>query len=78
MTTKYMVFAALLLAALFLGTHHAFAQTASSDICILGICIGGGRGHPAPAPLLAAGIPAFVAVGGGVVMSRLYRKIRKR
>jgi hypothetical protein len=28
----------------------------------------------APAPLFAAGIPAFAALGGGVLVSRLFRK----
>ena len=29
---------------------------------------------PAPAPLLAAGIPAFLAVGAGALISRLRRR----
>ena len=32
---------------------------------------------PAPAPLLAAGIPAFAALGGGAAILRLRRKFRK-
>ncbi len=32
--------------------------------------------HPAPAPLLAAGIPAFAAVGGGAGIMRLLRRVR--
>jgi hypothetical protein len=76
--TKHMALAGAILAVMFLGTHQAFAQTVSNEICFLGIfCIGGG-GHPAPAPLLAAGVPAFTAVGGGVLVSRLYRKLRRR
>lgn len=77
--TKRVAVAALVMALVCLGTHDAFAQAASSSICIFGICIGGGGGtHPAPAPLLAAGIPAFTAVGGGLVVSRLYRRLRGR
>ena len=37
----------------------------------------GGGGNPAPAPLLAAGIPAFVALGGGVAARRLVQKFRR-
>jgi hypothetical protein len=33
--------------------------------------------HPAPAPLLAAGIPAFVALGGGLTARKLWRKFRR-
>lgn len=77
--TKRVVLAALVLAVMFLGAHQAFAQTVSNDICFFGIfCIGGGGSHPAPAPLLAAGIPAFAAAGGGVAVSRLCRKLRRR
>jgi hypothetical protein len=32
----------------------------------------------APAPLLAAGIPAFLALGGGVLATELIRKFRNR
>jgi hypothetical protein len=67
------------LAALVVGAHAAFAD-GGGEICIpfLG-CFGGsgGGGHPAPAPLLAAGIPAFTALGGGVLVSRLVRRFRK-
>jgi hypothetical protein len=35
-------------------------------------------GHPAPAPLLAAGIPAFAALGGGALVARLRRRWRER
>jgi len=36
-----------------------------------------GRKHPpAPAPLLAAGVPAFAALGGGALASRLLRRRR--
>jgi hypothetical protein len=34
----------------------------------------GGNSHPAPAPLLAAGIPAFVAVGGAAAVRRFLRR----
>lgn len=35
-------------------------------------------GHPAPAPLLAAGAPAFAALGGGAVISGWLRRLRDR
>ena len=35
------------------------------------------RHHRAPAPLLAAGLPAFVAVGGGASVLRLLRRKKK-
>jgi hypothetical protein len=34
--------------------------------------------HAAPAPLLAAGIPAFAALGGGALAYRLWRKLGRR
>lgn len=33
--------------------------------------------QPAPAPLLGAGIPAFFALGGGVLITRLRARRRK-
>lgn len=33
--------------------------------------------QPAPAPLLGAGIPAFFALGGGVLIARLRARRRK-
>jgi hypothetical protein len=33
---------------------------------------------PAPAPLLAAGIPAFAALGGGAAVTTLLRRFRRR
>ena len=45
--------------ALSVGVGQAFAAVSS---------------HAAPAPLLAAGIPAFVALGGGTLVSRLLRR----
>ena len=35
------------------------------------------RDHPAPAPLLAAGIPAFALLGGGVAVRSLLRRFRR-
>jgi hypothetical protein len=32
----------------------------------------------APAPLLAAGIPAFLALGGGALATKLIRRFRNR
>ena len=37
----------------------------------------GGSPSPAPAPLLAAGIPAFVALGGSAAVLRLRRRFRR-
>jgi hypothetical protein len=34
--------------------------------------------HPAPAPLLGAGIPAFFALGGGALIARLKARRNKR
>jgi hypothetical protein len=34
----------------------------------------GGNSHPAPAPLLAAGIPAFAALGGAAAVGRFMRR----
>lgn len=54
------------------------AQAAhAGETCILWFCwptSPGGGGSPAPAPLLAAGIPAFTALGGGVLVSKLLRR----
>ena len=65
------------LAVALVSAHAAFA----GEICIPFFgCInfggggGGGGNNPAPAPLLAAGIPAFFALGGGVLVSKLFRK----
>jgi hypothetical protein len=33
---------------------------------------------PAPAPLLAAGFPAFAALGGGALVARLVRRVKRR
>jgi hypothetical protein len=62
------------------AAHAAFA----GEVCfpVLG-CFdigggGGGGGNPAPAPFLAAGIPAFTALGGGVLISKLFRKRKPR
>ncbi len=41
--------------------------------------IGGGRDHRgAPAPLLAAGVPAFAAIGAAAALRRLIRGRRQR
>ena len=34
--------------------------------------------HPAPAPLLGAGLPAFFALGGGVLIARFRARRTKR
>lgn len=44
-------------------------------------CIGGGNGgggvHPAPAPLLGAGIPSAIAIGGTLLGARFWRRKKK-
>jgi hypothetical protein len=37
-----------------------------------------GCSHPSPAPLFAAGIPAFLALGGGIAVQRLWRRFGRR
>jgi hypothetical protein len=37
-----------------------------------------GNGHnPAPAPLFAAGLPAFALIGGGLTIRRIWLKFRR-
>jgi len=67
LTAKVAVVAVVLL----MASHGAHATTLPCPT------IGCG-GHPAPAPLLAAGIPAFVALGGGVAARRLWQKFGRR
>ena len=55
---------AVVLSGLLSGAQMATAQTAAGWI----------HGRPAPAPLLAAGIPAFAALGGGLLARRLIRQ----
>ena len=75
------------LVAVFVGAHSAFAQP--HEFCIFGICfddgsdhgwhgVGGGGPHSAPAPLLAAGIPAFTALGGGILVARVRKRMKRR
>lgn len=74
----------LALAVVLVGTHAAFAGQPPGGglLCQLlpFLCQVGHPGHPghpgnpAPAPLLAAGVPAFIALGGGVLVSRLFRR----
>ena len=65
-----------LASAAMLSAPHAAGAARGNGI---GQGIGGGRGnHGAPAPLLAAGIPAFVAIGGAIVFRRLLRSKRSR
>ncbi len=88
---KGMAVLGIALAVVLISTPAAFAKT--PEFCIFGICIGGGDHggfgsgdhggfgggpNPVPAPLLAAGLPAFTALGGGVLISRLIRKFRSR
>lgn len=69
--TRILLMPLMVLAALSMG-----GQTASADsACAHGACAGPHpKAAPVPAPLLAAGIPAFAALGGGVVVSRLFRR----
>ncbi len=82
------------LVAVFVGAHSAFAQPPQFcifGICFGGGGDMGGHGwqgggwhgggddhHPAPAPLLAAGIPAFTALGGGILVARLRKRMKRR
>lgn len=70
--------------ALMTAVLGALPVAASAQPCFLFNC-GGNPGQPsgppappgphtAPAPLLAAGIPAFVALGGGALVAKLRRK----
>ena len=69
--------AALASAALLAAPHRAGADPGNGNG--IGQGIGGGRGHrSAPAPLLAAGIPAFLAIGGAAAFRRLVRGRRPR
>ncbi len=75
---KRAVLVALAASMLLVGAHEAVAQTVDSATCTLGIiCIGGGD-YAAPAPLLSAGVPPFIALGGGVIATWLYNKLRRR
>jgi len=82
---RALVVVGIALVAVFLGAHSAFAQ--APEFCLCGICFGGGdhgwRGggggpHSAPAPLLAAGIPAFTALGGGILVARVRKRMQRR
>ena len=58
-----------------------FAAPAFAVLAVVGLTVeaawaGGPVG--APAPLLAAGIPAFLALGGGVLVTKLIRRFRNR
>jgi len=67
--------AALASATVLAAPHRAGADPGNG----IGQGIGGGRGHKsAPAPLLAAGIPAFLAIGGAAAIRRLVRGRRPR
>ena len=64
------------LVTLLVASHTVYADPGNGNGWGQGT--GGGRGHNAPAPLLAAGIPAFVALGGGVAANRLWKKLARR
>jgi hypothetical protein len=69
MSRGVVVVAGVALAALLLGMHAAVATPCPSIGCV--------APHAAPAPLLAAGIPAFAALGGGALIARLVRKLKR-
>jgi len=54
-------------AAVLLASGMAFAVPAAVPLP---------RNHAAPAPLLAAGIPAFLALGGGAAVTKFSRRFR--
>jgi hypothetical protein len=82
MTSRNVCVAGVVLALLLVSATGAFAQGLDPGWCFFGIgpgChTGGGGSSPAPAPLLAAGIPAFMALGGGVLVARLRRRSKTR
>jgi hypothetical protein len=53
-------------------------------LALVGLTVEAAWGGPstttagAPAPLLAAGIPAFLALGGGALATKLIRRFRNR
>jgi len=61
---KFLVVSLAALTVLLIGDHSALANYWPP--------------HPAPAPLLAAGIPAFAALGGGAVVARFARRFKRR
>jgi hypothetical protein len=69
--SRNLTVAGVAMAALLLGAHVALAVPCPSIGC-------GGVPKPAPAPLLAAGVPAFMALGGGLLVARLVRKVKAR
>jgi hypothetical protein len=54
----------------------AFADDLLSNLPIVGSWFGGSPAG-APAPLLAAGIPAFIAIGGGALAMKFFARRRK-
>ena len=66
MTKIAIITVAAALVAILLGVDEAHAQLFAA------------ARRPAPAPLLAAGIPAFVALGGGLGVTRLVHRLRRR
>ena len=58
-----------------------FFETTLAGITMACLAVGPAFAHhwgPAPAPLLAAGIPAFTALGGGVAVSKLMARFRRK
>jgi len=66
------VVAVAVVAVVLMASHGAHAAPVTCPTAV------GCGGHPAPAPLLAAGAPAFVALGGGVAVRRLWQKFGRR
>jgi hypothetical protein len=60
--------------------NYHLAVAALALIGLMALAAGAAQPIPsgAPAPLLAAGIPAFLALGGGALAVKLIRKFRNR
>jgi hypothetical protein len=78
MKTRLLTVAAGAIVVLSLASYGAHADPGNGNGWGQGV--GGGQGHnnAAPAPLLAAGIPAFMLLGGGVAGRRLWRRFARR
>jgi hypothetical protein len=62
--------------------NYPLAVAVLTLVCLMALAAYAGDGPPprlgAPAPLLAAGIPAFLALGGGVLATKVIRRVRNR
>jgi hypothetical protein len=66
------------LTSLHLGIFAAVLLTCGAALAYPGWPPGPPHHDPAPAPLLAAGIPAFLALGGGVAVTKIARRFHHR